>query len=65
MKKSLKTFAVLAAALLASGGAFAKSKTGENKVKMEKLKLETKWDKTFALSEKVTHKKVTFNLPRV
>ena len=60
MKKSLKTFAVLAAALLASGGAFAKSKAGENKVKMEKLKLETKWDKTFALSEKVTHKKVTF-----
>ena len=27
---------------------------------MEKLALENKWDKTFELSDKVSHKKVTF-----
>lgn len=37
---------------------YAKNKT--NGVNMEKLKLETKWDKTFPKSDKVDHKKVTF-----
>lgn len=39
---------------------FAKSSSKTNGVKMEKLKLDSKWDKTFKLDESVSHKKVTF-----
>lgn len=43
----------------ASTLSFAKS-INKNGVKMEKLKLDSKWDKTFKLDESVSHKKVTF-----
>ena len=36
------------------------AKGGHNMIKAEKLKLETKWDKVFAKSDKVNHRKVTF-----
>ena len=58
MKKSLTLLCATAIALASLSTAFAKD--AKNGVKMEKLKLEKKWDKTFALSDKVTHKKVTF-----
>lgn len=58
MKKSLKLLCATAFALASLSTAFAKD--AKNGVKMEKLRLEKKWDKTFALSDKVSHKKVTF-----
>lgn len=58
MKTSLKLLCATAIALASLSTAFAKD--AKNGVKMEKLKLEKKWDKTFALSDKVSHKKVTF-----
>ncbi|MBR4372858.1 MAG: alpha/beta hydrolase, partial [Treponema sp.] len=58
MKKSFKLLCATAIALASLSNGFAKD--AKNGVKMEKLKLEKKWDKTFALSDKVSHKKVTF-----
>ena len=58
MKKSFKLLCATALALASLSTAFAKD--AKNGVKMEKLKLEKKWDKTFALSDSVSHKKVTF-----
>lgn len=67
MKKALT---MLTTALLMTAG-FATSAFAErvgipnntpvgSKIKVEKLKLETAWDKTFKKSDKVDHKKVTF-----
>ena len=58
MKKTLKLICATLFAAAAVSTAFAKD--GKNGVKMEKLKLEKKWDKTFALSDTVSHRKVTF-----
>ena len=58
MKKTLKLLCATAIALASLSNGFAND--AKNGVKMEKLKLEKKWDKTFALSDKVSHKKVTF-----
>ncbi|WP_298535110.1 alpha/beta hydrolase [uncultured Treponema sp.] len=58
MKKSFKFLCATALALASLSTAFAKD--AKNGVKMEKLKLGKKWDKTFALSDSVSHKKVTF-----
>lgn len=62
MKKYLRNFAVLTLAFVAASGAFAKIKNQKNEVavKMEKLRLDSKWDKVFPKSDKVDHKKVTF-----
>ncbi|EID84369.1 Hydrolase of the alpha/beta superfamily [Treponema sp. JC4] len=38
----------------------AEARETKNVIKAEKLKLESKWDKTFPQSDKVSHKKVTF-----
>lgn len=38
----------------------AEAKETKNVIRAEKLKLESKWDKTFPQSDKVNHKKVTF-----
>lgn len=54
---------LLASAMVASVttmSVFAKSSSKTNGVKMEKLKLDSKWDKTFKLDESVSHKKVIF-----
>ena len=58
MKLSIKMIITTLAAFVAISSAFAKD--GKNGVKMEKLKLDKKWDKTFELSDTVSHKKVTF-----
>lgn len=58
MKKPLKILCATAITLASVTLAFAKD--ARNGGKMEKLKLDSKWDKTFALSDKVSHKKVTF-----
>ena len=58
MKRSIKMIITTLAAFAAISSAFAKD--GKNGVKMEKLKLDKKWDKTFELSDTVSHKKVTF-----
>lgn len=55
----MKKIILISAAVLAAGMAFAKPKNNGG-FKMEKLKLETKWDKVFPQSDKVDHKKVTF-----
>ncbi|WP_288958647.1 hypothetical protein [uncultured Treponema sp.] len=62
MKKYLRNFAVLTLAFVAASGAFAKIKNQKKEVavKMEKLRLDSKWDKVFPKSDKVDHKKVTF-----
>lgn len=62
MKKYLRNFVVLTLAFVAASGAFAKIKNQKNEVavKMEKLRLDSKWDKVFPKSDKVDHKKVTF-----
>lgn len=62
MKKSLKTVLVAAAfSAVAISEVSAKPKDNmQGVVKMEKLRLEKNWDKTFPKSDKVSHKKVTF-----
>lgn len=63
MKKSFKLFAAAVLAVTAAGAAFAKpskAKKKEPAVKMERLRLESKWDKTFPKSDKVNHKKALF-----
>lgn len=61
MKKAIKTLAAVALAALSVSAASAKAKDNMNGVvKMEKLKLESKRDKTFPKSDKVDHKKVAF-----
>lgn len=61
MKKSLRTLVAVAVAAAAISTVSAKPKDNmQGVVKMEKLKLESKWDKTFPQSDKVNHKKVTF-----
>ncbi len=64
----MKAKKILAAALalgLLTFGAIdrieaAPTKGDQNVIKTEKLKLEKKWDKVFAQSDKVNHRKVTF-----
>ena len=58
MKKTAKLICAALVAVATISAAFAKG--SKNGVKMEKLKLEKKWDKTFALSDTVSHQKVTF-----
>lgn len=53
------TAVALAAAVISTVSAKTKDNMNGG-VKMEKLKLESKWDKTFPKSDKVDHKKVTF-----
>ncbi len=62
MKKIFKTVAIFSLVLAAATNVSAKTKKSgqETKIKMEKLKLESKWDKVFPESDKVQHKKVTF-----
>ncbi len=64
MKKSFRTLIAATVAVAAIASVSAKPKDNKNNmkgvVKMEKLKLESKWDKTFPKSDKVDHKKVTF-----
>ena len=58
MKLSIKMIITAVAAFVAISSAFAKD--GKNGVKMEKLKLDKKWDKTFELSDTVSHKRQLF-----
>lgn len=51
---------IIAAALLTIGTMAAAQTTKKTDKSMEKLNLEQEWDKTFQKSEKVDHKKVTF-----
>ena len=64
MKRTLKLICAALVAVATISAASAKgsqvAKATKNGVKMEKLKLEKKWDKTFALSDMVSHQKVTF-----
>lgn len=58
MKKNIK--AIIFSAMILSVVTTVYAKDKGNVVKMEKLNLEKKWDKTFPKSDKVDHKKVTF-----
>lgn len=60
MKITLKRIAFTVLALAAVSSVFAKSKKNGGSIMVEKLKLESKWDKTFPKSDKVEHKKVIF-----
>ena len=58
MKLTSITHALVAAALLAS--CTQKSTNSQKDTTMEKIQMTQEWDKVFPLSEKVSHRKVTF-----
>lgn len=63
MKLIKKIFTALTVVLIAENvmAQSTKKNVGSLPVKMEKLKLEKKWDKVFPKSDKVDHKKITFH----
>ena len=61
-KKLLMTAALMAGVMLLGAGGNVEAATPSNAsaIKVEKLKLTNAWDKVFAKSDKVNHRKVTF-----